>query len=68
MKKQNNIENELNKIRVDFYERTKDMSPSERVAYIKAKVAPLHEKHGIYPVREISPDRRRMQKCSFLRG
>ena len=50
MKKPNNIENELNKIRADFYETTKNMSSSEKIAYMKAQVAPLHEKYGIHPV------------------
>jgi len=50
MKKPNNIENELNKIRVDFYETTKNMSSSDKIAYMKAQVAPLHEKYGIHPV------------------
>ena len=55
MKKQNNIETELNRIRADFYEITKDMSPSERVAYLKAQVAPVHQKHGIRTMRETKP-------------
>jgi hypothetical protein len=53
MKKPNNIETELNAIRADFYEQTKDMSPSEITAYLKAQVAPVHQKYGIHTVSEI---------------
>ena len=59
MKKYNNIETELNKIRADFYETTKDMSPSERVAYIKAQVAPVHKKFGIRPVSQTTNNNQR---------
>jgi len=51
MKKQNNIETELNAIRIDFYEKTKDMSSSERVAYLKEQVAPVHEEYDIHTVK-----------------
>ena len=54
MKKNNDIETELNKIRIDFYERTKDMSSSERIAYLKTQVNPLHQKYGIKTVSEIN--------------
>jgi len=47
MKKNNDIETELNIIRIEFYEDTKDMSPSERVAYIKAQVAPVCQQYNI---------------------
>jgi len=50
MKRPNNIEAELNAIRVQIYEETKGMSPSEMTAYLKAQTAPLHEKYGIRPV------------------
>jgi len=52
MKKKNDIETELNAIRVAFYEKTKDMSSSERIAYLKAQVAPVHQKYGIHTVSE----------------
>ena len=60
MKKQNDIEIELNTIRVDFYEKTKDMTPSERVAYLKAQVAPVHQKYGIHTISEAAPRKQRM--------
>ena len=56
MKKQNNIETDLNKIRAEFYEKTKGMSPSEMNAYIKAQVAPVHQKYGIRPVSQATPN------------
>ena len=59
MKKQNNIETELNKIRADFFEITKDMSPSERVAYLKAQVAPVHQKFGIKTISEAKTNNER---------
>ena len=61
MKKQNNIETELNKIRAEFYEITKDMSPSEMNAYIKAQVAPVHKEFGIRPVSQTTSDAERQQ-------
>ena len=50
MRNNNLVENELNDIRTDFYERTKDMSPSEKIAYIKAKTAPIHERFDIHTI------------------
>jgi len=44
------VEAEINAIRLQIYEETKDMSPSEYLAYIKAQTAPLHEKYGIRPM------------------
>ena len=60
MNKHNNIETELNAIRVDFYEKTKDMTSSERVAYLKAQVAPVHQKYGIQPISEPKISERRV--------
>jgi hypothetical protein len=47
MVKTNHIERELNEIRSDFYEKTKDMSPSEMNAYIKSLAATAEQQHGI---------------------
>lgn len=58
MKKNNDIETELNAIRVNFYEKTKDMSSSERVAYIKAQVAPVHQQYGICTISAPEPRER----------
>jgi hypothetical protein len=59
MKKPNKIEAELNAIREALYEETKGMSPSEMTSYMKAKVAPLHEKYGIRPVNKTTSDKHR---------
>ena len=50
MRNNNLAEDELNAIRANFYEITKGMSPSERIAYIKTQTAPIHEKFGIYTI------------------
>ncbi|MDR1330103.1 MAG: hypothetical protein LBK23_10940 [Oscillospiraceae bacterium] len=52
MKKPNKSEAELNAIRAALYEEIKGMTPSEVTAYMKAKVAPLHDKYSIRPVRK----------------
>ena len=59
MKKVNSIEKELNTIRIDLYEKTKDMSPSEMNAYIHAQVAPALKKYGIKTVGGPKSDARR---------
>jgi len=56
MKKPNNIEKELDKIRTDIYEIIKDMSSSEKTAYMRAQVAPMYEQYGIHPMRQTTPD------------
>jgi len=53
MKKPNKIELDLNIVRAALYEEIKNMSPAEITAYMKHKVMPLYEKHGIRPVRKI---------------
>ena len=53
MKKKNTIEDELDAIRVSLYEETKNMSPSELTAYIKAQTEPMLKEHGITPVRGV---------------
>jgi uncharacterized protein YhbP (UPF0306 family) len=47
----NRIEEELNATKMRFYEATKDMTRSERVAYIKSHVAPaLKEYNKSFPI------------------
>ncbi|MCL1872636.1 MAG: hypothetical protein FWF85_00780 [Clostridiales bacterium] len=53
MKKLNDIEKEINAIRVSLYEEIKGMSPSEMTAYMKAQVTPIEKKYGIYPVKAL---------------
>ena len=59
MKKPNNIEKEINAIRMDLYEEIKNMSPSEMNAYIKAQVEPIHKKYGICTISETKSNKRR---------
>ena len=59
MKTPNTIEDELDRIRVDLYEKTKDMTPGEIVAYIRAQVAPVLKEFGIRTVNEIKRDERK---------
>jgi hypothetical protein len=49
-----------NGISIDFYEKTKGMSPTEINAFIKAQVAPVHQKYGIRTVSKIKSDGRRI--------
>ena len=55
MKKPNNTENELNAIRVEFYEKTKGMSPSEMNAYIAAQIEPVQKEFGMQPINAPKP-------------
>jgi hypothetical protein len=41
----NSFEEELDAIRIALYEKTKDMTPEEEVAYLRAQAAPLHEQY-----------------------
>lgn len=52
MRNSNFAENELNAIRINFYKKTKDMSPSERISYLKAQTEPVHEQYGINIVKK----------------
>jgi hypothetical protein len=52
----NTIEDELDAIRLELYEETKDMTSTERVAYIKAQVAPTLKKFGIRTLNEKKGD------------
>jgi len=55
MRNNNAVENELNAIRADFYEKTKDMSSEDKIAYIKAQTATVHDKFGIKTVTQAQP-------------
>jgi hypothetical protein len=58
MKTPNNIERELNAVRSELYEQTKDMTPSERVAYYKELAAPVKKEFSIRTVNERKADAR----------
>ena len=53
MKKLNNIEKEINAIRVSLYEEIKGMSPSEMTAYMKAQIALIEKKYSINPANKL---------------
>ena len=53
MNKPNTIEKDLDKIRVDYYEKTKGMTATEKNAYIKAQVAPIHQKYGYKLIKKV---------------
>ena len=57
--KPNNIEKELDAIRVEFYEKTKGMSFAEKNAYIKAQTEPALKEFGIRTVSRATPIDRR---------
>ncbi|MDR1741749.1 MAG: hypothetical protein LBR38_07925 [Synergistaceae bacterium] len=40
-------EDELDRIRLDMYEKTKDMTPQERQAYIMAEAMPIIRQYGM---------------------
>ena len=46
MKTTNTIEREINATRVKIYERTKDMTPKQRVEYYQNKTADTIKKYG----------------------
>ena len=58
MKKPNTIEKELNEIRLDFYEKTKGLSPSEMNEYIRSHVSSVHQKHGIQTISTLKTERK----------
>ena len=41
------FEDELDAIRLNLYEEVKGMTHEEEIAYLKARVAPIHEQFGI---------------------
>ena len=50
MMKIETIEDEIDAIRIELYEQTKNMSSDERIAYLRNLAAPIHEELGITPV------------------
>jgi hypothetical protein len=56
MKSPNNIESELNKVRVRLYEETKDMTAEEHVAYIKSLAAPILKEYGLRTLNQITAE------------
>lgn len=54
-KNKNKVEDDLDAIRIDFYEKTKNMTADERIAYIKTQTEHTYKKFGIRTVKEIVP-------------
>jgi hypothetical protein len=52
----NSFEEELDAIRLEIYEKIKDMTYEERAAYIKTETSPLHEEYNIRVVSKIESD------------
>jgi hypothetical protein len=50
MKNINTIEDELNAIRIEFYEVTKGMTIAERNEYLRQQVKPVYEEFGLKPI------------------
>ena len=48
--KSNPIEDELDAIRVELYEQTKEMTVEERIAYLRQLATPIHREFGITPI------------------
>ena len=46
----NPVEDELDATRIELYEQTKNMSPEERIDYLRQLVAPIHKEFGITPI------------------
>ena len=56
MKRANTFEDELDEIRVNIYEQTKDMTIDERVIYLKSLAAPVLEEYGLKTLNQIKAD------------
>ncbi|MDR0490338.1 MAG: hypothetical protein LBH28_03725 [Oscillospiraceae bacterium] len=54
MKNVNNIEDDLNAVRIELYEKTKGMSPDEEVSYLKSLSVPILKEFGICTVNEMT--------------
>ncbi|MDR1084819.1 MAG: hypothetical protein LBP22_08155 [Deltaproteobacteria bacterium] len=50
MKKNNTIEDELDAIRIEFYEAAKGMTTAERNEYLRQQVKPVYEEFGLKPI------------------
>ena len=48
--KSNPVEDELDAIRIRHYEKTKDMTTEERVAYVNSKAEQILKPYGVQPV------------------
>jgi len=65
MKRFNTFENELDEIRVNIYEQTKDMTIDERVVYLKSLAAPVLKEYGLRTLNQMKADEQ-MEKEAVL--
>jgi len=56
MKRVNTFEDELDEIRVNIYEQTKDMTIDERVIYLKSLAVPVLKEYGLKTLNQIKFD------------
>ena len=61
------FEDELDAIRLNLYEEVKGMTHEEEIAYLKARVAPIHEQFGIRmsDLEPITPIKRETRKAAI---
>jgi hypothetical protein len=57
MKRCNDIEDEIDAIRLKLREELKGVAPEEETAYVKSQVAPVLKEFGIRAAREIKADK-----------
>jgi hypothetical protein len=50
------IEKELDVIRIRHYEQTKDMTPDERIAYIRTSIAPIMQQYNFRTATQVASD------------
>jgi hypothetical protein len=53
MRNNNTIEDELDAIRLEFFEKTKHMTIEQKMAFIHEETDPIHKKYGIKPISKI---------------
>ena len=63
MKNKNTIEDELNAVRIELYEKTKGMTPFEEVAYLKSLSAPILKEFGIHTVDRVKTGEQGMKEA-----
>ena len=63
MKRANTFEEELDEIRVNLYEETKNMTIEEHVAYIKSRVAPVLKEYGLQTLNQTKADEQKKKEA-----
>jgi hypothetical protein len=60
------IEKELDAIRIKRYEQTKDMSPDERIVFIRESIAPVIKQYGLRTAPRVMPND--PEKAAYVRA